>query len=107
MRGPQTRRRPDKVTAAPRAASSRFVYFLDGLFSAFIEAATRFSRGQAVRRAQQQPHGKPVFELRDRLGNGGLADAQLLRRTGERAGIDDADERFHRGEAVHPYSLEE
>jgi hypothetical protein len=36
------------------------------------------SRRQAVRRTQQKPRAKPVFELRDRLGNGGLADTQLL-----------------------------
>jgi hypothetical protein len=60
-----------------------------------------------VRRTQQQTHAEPIFELRDRLGNGRLTEAQLLGRTGERAGIDDADKCFHRGEAVHRYSPSE
>ncbi len=85
----------------------RFVGFLDGPFGAFIEVPARFSWRQAVRRTQQQARAEPVFELRDRLGNGGLTEAQLLGRTGERAGIDDPDKCFHRGEAVHRYSPSE
>ena len=57
-----------------------------------------------MRRTQQQTHAETIFELRDRLGNGGLAEAQLLGRTGELAGID-ADKCFHRGEAVHAHAL--
>jgi hypothetical protein len=36
-----------------------------------------------------------------------LAEAQLLGRAGERPGIDDADKRFHRSEAVHAHALRE
>jgi hypothetical protein len=60
-----------------------------------------------VRRTQQQPHAEPVFELHDRLGNGGLTEPQLLGRTGERAGINDTHKCFHRNQAVHGYSPSE
>ena len=84
-----------------------FVGFFDGAFGAFIEVPARFGWHQAARRTQQQPRPEPVLELCDRLGNGGLTEAQLLGRAGERAGIDDANKCFHRGEAVHAYSLQE
>ena len=61
----------------------RFVGFLDRPCGAFIEVPTRLGRRQAVRRTPQKAHAKPLLELRDRLGNGGLADTQLLCRAGE------------------------
>jgi len=57
-----------------------------------------------VRGAQQQTNAKALLDLRDRFRNRRLADAKLPRRTGERAGLDDADERLHGGQAIHGYS---
>jgi hypothetical protein len=89
------------AAAAPRAASS------DRPFGAFVEVSARLGWGQAVRRPQQQPHVKPLLELRDRLGDGGLTDAKLFCRAGERSGIDNPDKSFHRSEPIHVYSLTE
>jgi hypothetical protein len=60
-----------------------------------------------VRRPQQQPHAKPVLKLRNRFGDGGLADTQLLCRAGERGGVDDPNKCFHRAKTIHAYSLKE
>ena len=58
-------------------------------------------------RSQQQPNTEPVLKLRDRFGDGGLSDTKLLSRTGERAGIDNADECLHRSQAVHCQSSQD
>jgi hypothetical protein len=79
--------------------------FFDGPFRALIKVAPRFGWCQAVSRSQQQSGAEPVLEVRDRLGNGRLADAELLRRLGKRAGFDHADGCLHRGKTVHAYSL--
>ena len=75
-----------------------FLGLFDQSYGAVVEVAARFSWRQAMRRTQQQPHAKAIFELRNRLRNGGLADMQLLGGTGKRAGVDNADEGLHRGE---------
>src|SRR5581483_1690820 len=64
----------------------------------------RFGRRQSARRARQQLDAEIVLELGDGFGNRWLPDAKLARRAGERAGLDDANEGFHRSQAIHPYS---
>jgi hypothetical protein len=85
----------------------RFIGFFDGPSGAVIKAVTGLGRRQAVRGTQQQSHAKPILELRDRFGDGGLADAELLCCARKRAGVDNPHKRFHRGESIHAYSLKE
>jgi len=84
-----------------------FVGFLDRALGALVEAAARFGGRQAVGRSQQQAHAEAVFQLGDGLGDGRLSHAQQSGGAGEGAGFDDADEGFHRGQAVHGYSPSE
>jgi hypothetical protein len=46
-------------------------------------------------------------KLSDGLGDSGLSDAEQSRGAGERAGFNDADEHFHRGQAIHDHSSKE
>ncbi len=104
--------RADAQTArqrCSRAARGEFglVGFLDRPLRALIEIPARLGRRQTVSRTQQQTRAEPLLELRDRFGDGWLADTQLLGSAGERAGLDDADKGFHRGHTIHGYSLQE
>ena len=99
------RRRNPQSARERRCGAARgqfcFLSFFDRSFGAFVEVSARLGWGQAMRRPQQQPHAQPLLKLRDRLGNGGLTDAELFCCAGERSGIDNAYERFHRSEPIH------
>src|SRR5262249_3114421 len=61
--------------ACGRAARSEFgfVGFLDGPSGALVEIPSRLGRLEPMGRTEQQAHPEPLLELRDRLGNCGLA----------------------------------
>jgi len=71
---------------------------------AFVEIPARFGWREAARGTHQQTHPEPLFQLCDRLGNGGLTDAQVPRSRGERPGLHDANEGFHYCQAIHVHA---
>ena len=79
---------PRQGRARPARGEFGFVGFVYGPFGAFVEMPSRLGRRQPVGRTQQESHAESLFELRDRFGDGWLADTQLFGCTRERAGID-------------------
>ena len=84
-----------------------FVYLLDRVLGALVKVLACLGRGEAARRPEQPADAKALFKLSDGLGDGGLSDTEQSRRTGKRAGFDDADEHLHCGQAIHGHSSEE
>ena len=58
-------------------------------------------RADPPRGAGQEPHGQPRLERRDMLGHRRLREAELARRLGEAAVVDDLNEGLHLGQPVH------
>jgi hypothetical protein len=99
--GAETRSRPDRPFPELEAASSACSSLFDNALCFLVKALARFGGRQSAGRTQYEAHAQPLFELADRLRDRRLAEAHLLCRGREGPGLDNANEGFHCGEAIH------
>jgi hypothetical protein len=92
---------PRQAGTRPPGFKVRLVGLLDRRPCALEEAQAGVGRGEAVGGAHQKADLKPVFQLRDRLGDCRLANADLAGSSRKRSGFHHPHEGGHRLKSVH------
>src|SRR5262249_49356270 len=88
----------------PACSEFCLIRLLDAALGALIIVLAGLCWAESPRRPDEQADPKLVFQLRNRLGDRRLANADLSRRGRERSTVDDADENLHGSQAIHAHA---